>query len=102
MRFKDFKSNHIHVIMRCYWPGNDGIEGDPDAWNRKIIEYVRDSKQKCYHQIRKSGIYDRYVLSDYKAEQGLPFFGMQIFYDKIYTDFARSIDQRTCSAVQLQ
>ena len=85
MRFKDFKSNHIHVIMRCYWPGNDGIEGDPDAWNCKIIEYVRDSKQKCYHQIRKSGIYDRYVLSDYKAEQGPPFFGMQMFYDKTYT-----------------
>ena len=49
MRYKDFKSNHIHVIMRCYWPGNDGIEGDPDAWNCKIVEYVRDSKQKCYH-----------------------------------------------------
>lgn len=49
MRFKDFKSNHIHVIMRCYCLGNDGIEGDPNAWNCKIVEYVRDGKQKCYH-----------------------------------------------------
>lgn len=82
VKYKDIPHDKIFVIWRTYCPHQSGEASDPSIWKCKVVEYVKIPEKKCFMAVRKSGVYDKYVRSDYEADN---WFGIYCFYDKPYT-----------------